>query len=430
MKTDSEAAFTRVIKKIINKRFTNFKQTLDERLREIRAKMHGKKSKIGDQLRGRERLEQQFVQLGFGSRSDEVDLEGKCLWVPANVRHDVSAGSSRFVYGGVCLNPKVTQLDDAHPKKAAILRDVFGNPEQYQIDSAHISGARNAQFYMNGAAIPRDPDTSIPAHYRLLKALVNETGQARARGVNVAEMQSMMGSSPPGESNRAWPSPGEEFKDDVKVDEPPPHGFDGGAGDGGDGGRRPPSPPSDSPPTSSSDSDSDSDFGGSEGLRRRSASFWARRRPTQASARGEEKERDISARQPFRPDDSRNAADALRLKVILALQAANILDDGGQLTEFAIEESQSAMRQDISIRNPAIVRVLTADGSAITDWEKSKTPSITLPTGQRIQVHFYKYKLTGKVNYANADFKVKGSVHVFSNEPNPEPTITSPYFNY
>lgn len=44
-----------------------------------------------------------------------------------------------------------------------------------------------------------------------------------------------------------------------------------------------------------------------------------------------------------------------------------------------------------------------------------------MPSGHRVQVHFYQNKVTGEVNY-NTDFKIKGAVYPFPKNPGKEPT--------
>ena len=60
------------------------------------------------------RVEAGFVGIGLNEHEEPVNLDGKCLWVPASVRHEVrrdtSTGLSRhsfFVYGGVNIQPRI-----------------------------------------------------------------------------------------------------------------------------------------------------------------------------------------------------------------------------------------------------------------------------------------------------------------------------------
>ncbi|MGB6976871.1 MAG: hypothetical protein WBE18_05395, partial [Gammaproteobacteria bacterium] len=126
---------------------------------------------------------------------------------------------------------------------------------------------------------------------------------------------------------------------------------------------------------------------------------------------------------------ARDAANATRLNAYLALQQGNILDDSGLLTEFALQNANSALKFGTILRNPYVVSELTKNGGDILEWEKLKTPSIELSTGQSIQVHFYKNSVTNEVNYTLPDFKVKGQVDIFPRRPLQEPTVKPPYFN-
>jgi filamentous hemagglutinin len=107
-----------------------------------------------------------------------------------------------------------------------------------------------------------------------------------------------------------------------------------------------------------------------------------------------------------------NAADmipATQLRTQLAFQEAGILDLNGRLTPQAVLDAKEVKLKD-PIRNPAVVEVLTSDGSNISDWGKFTTKSVTMPNGQRLQIHFYWNKVTNKVDYITPDYKVKGVV--------------------
>jgi filamentous hemagglutinin len=101
---------------------------------------------------------------------------------------------------------------------------------------------------------------------------------------------------------------------------------------------------------------------------------------------------------------------AAQLRTKLAFQEAGFLDANGKLTPQAIENSRHIDLTDGAIKNPAIVKILTSDGSNIGEWKKYTTPAVTMPNGQRLQVHFYQNKMTGKIDYVTPDYKVKGIV--------------------
>jgi len=77
------------------------------------------------------------------------------------------------------------------------------------------------------------------------------------------------------------------------------------------------------------------------------------------------------------------------------------------------------MKRGEVLNNPSVVSELTKDGSKITDWQKLSTQSIELPTGQRVQAHFYQNRFTGEINYTHSDFKVKNLVDAFYNSDSP-----------
>jgi filamentous hemagglutinin len=95
----------------------------------------------------------------------------------------------------------------------------------------------------------------------------------------------------------------------------------------------------------------------------------------------------------------------------LAFEEAGVLTKNGTLTSEAINKATEIKLADRVIKNPTIIKELTKDGSKIEDWSKYKTNSVTMPNGQRLQVHFYKNDITGKIDYMTQDYKVKGVVN-------------------
>jgi len=72
---------------------------------------------LGEQKVCNDNLEAGFNRINLGKNSEPIDLKGKCLWVPASVRHDVQTedltGSVRslyFVYGGVNLQARINRV--------------------------------------------------------------------------------------------------------------------------------------------------------------------------------------------------------------------------------------------------------------------------------------------------------------------------------
>lgn len=87
----------------------------------------------------------------------------------------------------------------------------------------------------------------------------------------------------------------------------------------------------------------------------------------------------------------------------LGLQEAGTLDLNGDLTQNAIQNADVVIPGQ-NLTNPAVISELTKDGSSMSDWAKMST-DVTLPSGQRVQVHFYENIVTGEVNTA-IDFKI------------------------
>ena len=71
-------------------------------------------------------------------------------------------------------------------------------------------------------------------------------------------------------------------------------------------------------------------------------------------------------------------SDALRHRVVLALQEAGILDKHERLTVDTIKTSRPATKEGAIFKNPFVIDELTKNGSKIDDWEKLKTNTIVL----------------------------------------------------
>jgi filamentous hemagglutinin len=125
---------------------------------------------------------------------------------------------------------------------------------------------------------------------------------------------------------------------------------------------------------------------------------------------------------------AKNVAYGLKYKTELALKEAGILDNDGKLTSYAVENSTIALSKGSVLSNPSVVEALTKDGSNIAEWSKFATPSIKLPFGQKIEVHFYKKMGTMEVNYSHPDFKVKGIVDAIPRQQMQD-SLVNQYFN-
>ena len=107
-----------------------------------------------------------------------------------------------------------------------------------------------------------------------------------------------------------------------------------------------------------------------------------------------------------------NLNNKLRLDAELAFKQAGILDDFGKLTAKAVQNAKRINLAEGEVKNKAVRKILTKDGSKITDWVKFTTESVKLGNGQKKQIHFYKNLKNGKVDYETVDYKIKGDVAI------------------
>ncbi|WP_245172962.1 RHS repeat-associated core domain-containing protein, partial [Streptomyces achromogenes] len=97
------------------------------------------------------------------------------------------------------------------------------------------------------------------------------------------------------------------------------------------------------------------------------------------------------------------SADGERLANQLRHESANSLfTESGLLTPEAIAESRLAMPAE-RLNNPILPKLMTADGSNLSDWGKYSTATHNSPYGD-FQVHFYYNPKTGRI--LNWDYKV------------------------
>lgn len=114
----------------------------------------------------------------------------------------------------------------------------------------------------------------------------------------------------------------------------------------------------------------------------------------------------LDNRQPIEFDTrgpASNISNSERLRTSLARrEAEGAFDTRGRLLQDVIERSAEIIPGS-ELVNPAVIRELTRDGSRIADWAKFTTETFRRPSG-KFQVHFYRNRVTGEVNY-NIDYK-------------------------
>ncbi len=106
-----------------------------------------------------------------------------------------------------------------------------------------------------------------------------------------------------------------------------------------------------------------------------------------------------------------SASNYTRYKSLLAFMESGILTPESKLTKKAIRESVSIIKGQ-TLKNPAVIKELTRDGSSLKDWAKYTTQSMSSKNGQKLQIHYYYNKKQKVVNY-NIDYKIKEEVKLW-----------------
>lgn len=153
----------------LNNSLLNMNEIVD---RETEKALEQHKQQLKTRLSEREKLEKSFVDLGFASNAEEIDIKGTCLWVPASFQHDVEKGHSRAVYGGVhilgiarhispaqmqVLARQTTQAgqriwqnkvwgDAANRYHTTLVQQQLSNPNMTVKPEHHVSTAHGARF--------------------------------------------------------------------------------------------------------------------------------------------------------------------------------------------------------------------------------------------------------------------------------------------
>lgn len=133
-----------IIRRATEKNLSRVTVKINENIAHLEGTVEAEKAKIVSQRTGREALKTQLQAMGLPDKDVEIDLTGKCLWVPANLHHDVESGRSHFVYGGVLISPKVKQLERTHPLRVAMIEQVFRNTSQSRVDTTYLRQAQRA----------------------------------------------------------------------------------------------------------------------------------------------------------------------------------------------------------------------------------------------------------------------------------------------
>ena len=132
----------------LNNSLLNMNEIVD---RETEKALEQHKQQLKTRLSEREKLEKSFVDLGFASNAEEIDIKGTCLWVPASFRHDIDKGHTRTVYGGVHILGSARQIGSAQTQILARQTAQIGqssgqNRVNYQAQSMNAQAALNMKM--------------------------------------------------------------------------------------------------------------------------------------------------------------------------------------------------------------------------------------------------------------------------------------------
>ncbi len=129
---------------------------------------------------------------GLKDKDPELDLAGKCLWVPANIRHDREEESSHFVYGGVRITPQVTHAPEGSSAHAKVMNQAFSGPSQVRLDQNYMAQSRAQGTEIGGDHGARN------LQYALRMQAIHQTREAEKIGRSVGGSGPMGGAGGPG----------------------------------------------------------------------------------------------------------------------------------------------------------------------------------------------------------------------------------------
>ena len=126
---------------------------------------------LREQKESNNNLEAGFANINLGKDEEPVDLEGKCFWVPASVRHEVrkddTTGLTRysfFVYGGVNIQPRINVVAGGNRPLGG---KSVGNPAARSLDNR----ATREWYHKQLEKIPALINNKLPLRERALQAV-------------------------------------------------------------------------------------------------------------------------------------------------------------------------------------------------------------------------------------------------------------------
>ena len=272
------SALSRIATDTTQKQMSKYKADVEEGVARVGRIVEEEKQELRNHIQGRRRLESSYDQLGVRKRETDVDLTGRCLWVPADVRHDVGGMSSRLVYGGVHVEPRIEMIEPQNPLWAPMIAGAFTQPTQCRVDMSYIVSAKSD-------ATPSIPGAGVGylTHMRLLQSAYDTLVEARARGKNIEAIKAAAKAKVAAE-REASAAAAASGSSGGGQKPPPGGGASSGSSDGSGRGGKPPKDPNARGEEPSDDEPSSGDKGGPSERRPHSPRFFEEKALREAAA--------------------------------------------------------------------------------------------------------------------------------------------------
>ncbi|MGD0465325.1 MAG: DnaJ domain-containing protein [Gammaproteobacteria bacterium] len=426
------------------------------------------KEKLHQKITNLKKLLEGFKKLGLGAEEGKhTDLTKECLWVPASVRHHVADNSSRFVYGGVMVAPRVNSIDRTNQNFSRMMGNAFTGQNITTVNTAALSTARNFQNMaaansnvsmrsqasnnFSRSGFSNQQATSTPARsFQTTSANTSMPARSQASSSSGATSSNAgRGSSYSQQSTSSSArAPATTYTSSGSVPVRSQAGSSSygatssNAGRGSSYSQQSTSSSARAPATTYTSSGSvqvrsqasSNSSSGSGGFTRSSGSNISSNGNSNSSGSGGNRGgfgggRNTSSNSGGGAGGGNNSSgsskygnnsdfrDGLKLRTELAFKEAGLLDSSGKLTAKALECTKNAdnrLKEGYDLKNKEVIAALTKNGQSIADWAKYSTNTATLGTGNKASIHFYYNEKTDEVMYEH-DFKVKGGFAAATN---------------
>ena len=195
----NQAAIQHLIDYLVEQRYSSYRQSMNNEIRKLQEaitqqqhaatteinRLKGiipaEKQQIRDEIQKIEHLLAEFTHIHLATEEPEYDLSQDCLWIPANIRHDVGRGYSRFVYGGVKITPKVNSLTREDPLYRTILDSIFFDEHHVGVGTDYFRSVHQNTLRI----IPTGENTNLLFYLNLMDALNDALHRAQEHDIDI-----------------------------------------------------------------------------------------------------------------------------------------------------------------------------------------------------------------------------------------------------